>query len=151
VVRRLVQVAGALVLVFAAAQLIRPGRASPPTDQSRTIQAQLDTASRLPGVLERACGDCHSNATAAWPWYAQIAPISWLAASSVAEGRKAINFSDWAAYTPLQQQALLAASCRDVTQGKMPPGVYTQLRPGTRLSMQDVETICAAARSHVTG
>jgi hypothetical protein len=39
----------------------------------------------------------------------------------------------------------LAMSCEDATKGKT-PGAYTLLRPETRLSPQDVETICAAAR-----
>ena len=44
-----------------------------------------------------------------------------------------------------KQRMLLAVSCDEVTSGKM-PGPYTLLRPETRLSAQDVETICAAAR-----
>ena len=36
-------------------------------------------------------------------------------------------------------------SCDAATSGKM-PGPYTLVRPETRLSAQDVETICAAAR-----
>jgi hypothetical protein len=66
-------------------------------------------------------------------------------AYGVAEGRKAVNFSEWAAYSPAQQRMLLSVSCEDATSGKM-PGSYTLLRPETRLSAQDVETICAAAR-----
>ena len=64
---------------------------------------------------------------------------------AVKEGRKAINFSEWAAYSPDQQRMLLAVSCDDATGGKM-PGPYTLLRPETRLSPQDIETICTAAR-----
>jgi hypothetical protein len=59
--------------------------------------------------------------------------------------RKAVNFSEWAAYSPDQQRTLLAVSCDDATSGKM-PGPYRLVRPETRLSVQDVETICAAAR-----
>jgi hypothetical protein len=66
-------------------------------------------------------------------------------AQAVTEGRKAVNFSDWAAYSPDQQRTLLAVWCDDATTGKM-PGAYTLLRPETRLSPQDVETICEAAR-----
>jgi hypothetical protein len=80
-----------------------------------------------------------------WPWYTEIAPLSWLMASGVAEGRKAVNFSEWAAYPPSAQRALLSASCQDATDGKM-PGPYAILRPATRLSTQDIETICSAAR-----
>ena len=66
-------------------------------------------------------------------------------AHEVAAGRKAVNFSEWAAYSPAQQQVLLAVSCDDAKSGKM-PGPYTLLHPEMRLSAQDVETICSAAR-----
>ena len=142
--RRLKQTAVVFVVVFAAAQLVRPERANPATDASRTIQAHVGTTSGLVAVLDRACRDCHSNATV-WPWYTQIAPASWLMAYGVTKGRKAVNFSEWATYPPEAQRTLLSASCQDVSDGKM-PGPYTLLRPETRLSVQDVETICAAAR-----
>jgi len=142
--RRLKQAAVVFVVVFAAAQLVRPEPANPATDISRTIQAHVGTASGLVAVLDRACRDCHSNRTV-WPWYTQIAPVSWLMASGVSKGRKAVNFSEWAAYSPEQQRMLLAVSCDDATSGKM-PGPYTRLHPEPRLSAEDVETICAAAR-----
>jgi hypothetical protein len=138
------QAAVVFVIVFAGAQFVRPERANPATDARRTIQAHLGTASGLVAVLDRACSDCHSNATV-WPWYTQVAPVSWLMAQAVTEGRKAVNFSEWAAYSPDEQQMLLAMSCDDATSGEM-PGPYTLVRPETRLSAQDVETICVAAR-----
>lgn len=142
--RRLKQAAIVFVVVFAAAQLVRPDRANPPIDASRTIQAHVGTANGLVAVLDRSCGDCHSNGTT-WRWYTAIAPLSWLMVSSVKQGRRAVNFSEWAAYPPEQQRALLVASCQAVSQGKM-PGPYTVLRPETRLSAQDIAMICAAAR-----
>jgi Haem-binding domain len=143
--RRLKQAAIVLVVVLVGAQFVRPERTNPQTDASRTIQSHVGTASGLGAVLDRACSDCHSNGTA-WPWYTQIAPLSWLMAYGVREGRKAVNFSEWAAYQPEQQRALLSVSCRDVSEGKMPGRPYTLLHPEARLSAQDVETICAAAR-----
>lgn len=148
--RRLKQGLVVFVVVFAAAQLFRPERANPPVDSSRTIQA--GTTSGLVAILDRSCRDCHSNRTV-WPWYTQVAPVSWLMAYGVTKGREVVNFSEWAGYAPEQQQALLALSCADVTNGKM-PGAYALLRPETRLSSQEVETICAAARqaeSHAGG
>jgi heme-binding protein len=142
---RFKQASVVFVVVFAAAQFVRPGRANPATDPSRTIQAHVATTSGLAAVLDRSCRDCHSNATV-WPWYTQIAPVSWLMASGVAKGRNAVNFSEWGTYPPDVQRMLLSASCQDVSAGKM-PGVYTLVRPETRLSPQDIETICAAARA----
>src|SRR5262249_39909465 len=106
--------------------------------------AHVGTASELSAVLDRACRDCHSNQTV-WSWYTQIAPLSWLMARGVTEGRKAVNFSEWGEYSPEQQRTLLALSCQDVPDGRM-RGPYTLVRPETRLSPKDVETICAAAR-----
>jgi len=141
---RRLKLAAVVFVVFAAAQLVRPERANPATDGSRTIQAHSETANGLVAVLDRACSDCHSNRTV-WPWYTQIAPVSWLMAYGVTAGRKAINFSEWAGYPPEQQRKLLVESYQDASEGKM-PGPYTLLHPEARLSAQDVETICAAAR-----
>ena len=137
--RRLMQATLVFVIVFAAAQLIRPERANPATDAAHTIQAHAGTTSELAAVLDRSCRDCHSNNTV-WPRYTQIAPLSWLMARGVAEGRKAVNFSEWASYPPDVQRMLLSVSCQDATSGKM-PGPYTFVRPETKLSSQDIETI----------
>lgn len=133
-----------VAVAFAAAQLIRPDRANPASDPSRAIGAHVGTASALAAVLDRACRDCHSNDTI-WPSYTHVAPASWLMAYGVSKGRQAVNFSEWAAYSPGAQRTLLSASCDDASSGKM-PGIYSRLRPETRLSPQDVETICTAAR-----
>lgn len=142
--RRMMQAAVVFVIVFAAAQLVRPDRTNPTTNASRAIEAQLGTTSRLGAVLDRSCRDCHSNRTE-WPWYTRVAPLSWAMKYGVTEGRKAVNFSEWAAYPPAQQRDLLSRSCRDASTGKM-PGAWTLLHPEAKLSAQDVETICGAAR-----
>lgn len=142
--RRLKQVAVGFIVVVLAAQLIRPDGTNPPTDPRHTIQAQVGTPSALAAVLDRSCRDCHSNGTV-WQWYTHVAPVSWLMASGVKQGRNVVNFSEWTTYPLGQQRALLAASCQAVKAGKM-PGVYARLRPETRLSQEDIETICAASR-----
>ena len=143
--KRLMQAAIVLVAIVAGAQLIRPGRTNPPIDPSRTIAAHTGTSSALVAVLDRACADCHSNATV-WPWYTQVAPLSWAMAYEAKAGRKAVNFSEWAGYTREQQRDLLAQSCHDVTTGRMPWSAWISLHPEAKLSAADVDAICAAAR-----
>ena len=133
-----------LGVVLVAACRLDPRRANPTTDSSRTIQAQADTPTALVAVLDRACGECHSSGTAG-SWYTQIPPMSWVMAYGAAQGRKAVDFSEWAAYPPELQRQLLVASCRDVSGGRMPGRAYTLLHPEARLSAADIETICAAA------
>jgi len=142
--RRLLQAAVVVLVLIAAAQLVRPQGSNPPIDAKRTIQAHVGDAN-LVAVLDRACGDCHSNRTT-WPWYTQIAPVSWVMAYGVSAGRKAVNFSEWGAYPPEKQRALLLLSCRDVSAGKMPDKSWTTIHPEARLSPQDIETICSAAQ-----
>jgi hypothetical protein len=140
--RRFTHVAVGLVAVFAAAQLVRPSSANPPTDPARTIGAH--TGTEVTAIVERSCRDCHSNATV-WPRYAKVAPLSWLMSSAVTKGRAAVNFSEWSTYPPNVRRMLLETSCEDAKSGKM-PGVYAFLQPETKLSAHDVETICLAAR-----
>jgi hypothetical protein len=131
--------------VLAAAQLIRPDRTNPAIDPRQTIEASVGTANGLAAILERSCGDCHSNETV-WPAYTQVAPLSWLMAYAVNAGRQSVNFSEWASYSPANQRSLLSASCRDASAGKM-PGAYALVKPETRLTARDIETICTAARN----
>jgi hypothetical protein len=134
-----------IVLLFAAAFVIRPTHTNPPTDASHTIQAQVKNTELL-AVLDRSCSDCHSNSTA-WSRYNQRGVVSWLMSYGVTSGRKAMNLSEWGAYTAQQQRSLLNASCQDATTGKMPGAPYIKVRPEARLSAADIETICKAARA----
>lgn len=80
-------------------------------------------------LAQQACFDCHSNETR-WPWYSNIAPISWLVYRDVTEGRTHINFSDW--NRPDEQHADEFQKVFD--EDSMPPSKYLLLHPEARLS-----------------
>jgi hypothetical protein len=143
--KRLLQAAVIVLALFVLAQLVRPARTNPPIDASRTIEAHLGAANGLAAVLNRSCGDCHSNRTTWSAWYARVAPLSWAMSYAVTQGRKAVNFSEWSSYPPDVQRQMLVASCQAISAGKM-PDAYTLFRSETRLSAADLETICSAAR-----
>lgn len=129
-------------LVLAAAiQLIRPARTNPPVDPQREIHASLPLDSAASGLLSRACNDCHSNRTV-WPWYSHVAPSSWLVVSDVNRGRKALNFSEWSAYSTEDQQKHLAEVCKEVTEGEMPGFPYMVMHPNAQLSESDRAALC---------
>jgi hypothetical protein len=138
-------VAGVLLLTVAAVQAIRPAGEIPLTDSSRSLEAQPGIPNALAAVLTRSCGDCHSNVMVPG-WYTRVPPFSTLMSRGATEGRKAVDFSEWAAYSAEQQRALLSASCTDARLGKMPMKVYVRFRRDAELSAQDVATICSAAR-----
>jgi Haem-binding domain len=110
-----------------------------------------DRAAHVSGILTRACQDCHSNQTV-WPWYSQIAPVSWLIVHDVNEGRGELNFSEWGRYTARRQDRKLKEICEQVERGKMPMPIYTFMHPQTKLTASDRKATCewtAAARKNL--
>ncbi len=115
------------VLGFAAIQLVPYGRdhANPPV----VAEPAWDSpATRAYAVT--ACFDCHSNQTV-WPWYSNIAPVSWLIQRDVDRGRLALNFTDWQRFSEGDEAAEM------VSEGKMPPFNYLLLHPDARFSEAD--------------
>lgn len=85
---------GVLAGLFGLIQLIPYGRthSNPPT----IVEPPWDSP-RTRELAVRACFDCHSNHTN-WPWYANVAPMSWMVQFDVEVGRDVLNFSEWNRY-----------------------------------------------------
>jgi len=81
-------------------------------------------------LFAAACADCHSNETV-WPWYARVAPMSWLVANDVAEGRDAFNVSVTSGVEDADDAA------ETVDDRDMPPLPYLLLHPGARLTPEE--------------
>ena len=128
---------GLLVLI----QLVPVRRDNPPA-----VTGPLTAPDPVVSILRRACADCHSHDTV-WPWYSRVAPVSWLVASDVHGGRRHLNFSEWAGYTPAVKRQKLALLSTAVQEGEMPPGIYTPLHPTARLSAEDVSVLAMWADS----
>lgn len=118
------------------AQAFRTDKTNPPAQQN--VAAPPEVAA----VLRRACYDCHSNETV-WPWYSNVAPISWLLARDVREGRRELNFSAWNAYDAKKQAKKLKETAKEVANGGMPPWLYTAMHPHAALSQIDAERLRA--------
>jgi hypothetical protein len=90
-------------------------------------------------LARRACYDCHSNETV-WPWYSNVAPISWLVQRDVNGGRQHLNFTDW---NSPQRHAKDVAS--EVNGGDMPPWFYLPMHPAARLTDAEKQALVAGA------
>ena len=140
--------------LIAAIQLYRPSHSNPPVDPSRTLEAAVPVPPAIENILSRSCNDCHSDQTQ-WPWYSNVAPVSWIVANHVTSGRRHLNFSEWfrsdvddpAEYT---HQKLVSA-CRELKLGRMPLLSYTFLHPTARLSTKDVQTFCDWGTANSSG
>jgi hypothetical protein len=123
------------------AQFFGPSKTNPPIDPTQSIESRLQVKPPVAAIFERSCNDCHSNKTR-WPWYSNVAPVSWFVIGHVNEGRENMNFSEWGRYTQRDNDSLLRQVCREVRAGVMPLSSYTPLHPGSKLSAADVKTIC---------
>jgi hypothetical protein len=129
-------VATAVFLVVA--QAFRIERGNPP------VESDIGAPPAVQALLRRACYDCHSYETV-WPWYAHVAPISWLLAHDVSEGRDGLNFSAWTRYDPAKRAKKLREVAEEVAEGEMPLWYYVLVHPEARLDDGEREQLRAWA------
>jgi hypothetical protein len=123
-------------------QLLPSGRSNPPVVQARTIERILTVPTDVKAIFDRSCHNCHSNDTV-WPWYAHVAPVSWLMVGDVNAAREDMNLSEWGEANADAQMDTLLEVCRQVKKGAMPLSSYTLLHREAVLSAADVTTLCA--------
>ena len=129
--RKRIAVSGLVLLVaLIAIQFVPVETSNPP------VTGDVPTSPAVKAVLRTACYDCHSNETQ-WPWYSHIAPLSWLLARHVREGRAELNFSTWNQYGTQQQVKKLKEGWQEVAEGEMPPWFYLRVHRDARLSAAD--------------
>src|SRR5437764_11402850 len=120
--RRLRIAVGALAGALLAVQAFRIDRTNPPVEQDVAAPAGVEA------LLRRACYNCHSHETV-WPWYSHVAPVSWLLAHDVSEGRRELNFSTWPAYRGAKKARRPGKPATEVAKGKMRPGHTALVHP----------------------
>jgi len=84
---------------------------------------------RTKELFNRACADCHSNETK-YPWYSNIAPVSWLVMHDIDEGREKLNVS----MLGVQKKNKVKDAADEVKEGEMPIPPYLITHPEARLS-----------------
>lgn len=116
---------------FGLLQLTNPARTNPPAVHD--LMAANAPPQRVAAMLHAACYDCHSSATR-WPWYSHIAPMSWLIAGDVKEGREHLNLSDWPGADSKRAAKLLDRMSEEIAAGEMPLAKYTKIHADARLT-----------------
>jgi cytochrome c551/c552 len=132
---------GAGLILFVLIQLIPIGRNH--TNPAVVSEPNWDsTATR--DLAKRACFDCHSNATV-WPWYSNVAPVSWLVYYDVVGGRNRLNFSEWNSNFHPNLDELV----RIIQEGEMPPAQYLLMHPSANLSAADKQALIDGLRRSI--
>ncbi len=138
--KRVVKVLAGLGVVLIAIQFVPVERDNPPEE------GLIAGPPEVVEVLARSCFDCHSNRTR-WPWYSHLAPVSWLVAGDVHEGRSRLNFSTWELYDAARREDMGREIWQEVERGDMPLGMYLVMHDEARLDPQSMDTIRAWSRA----
>ncbi len=124
------------VIVFLLIQLIPYGKdhTNPPV----TGEPAWDSP-QTRELAKRACFDCHSNETV-YPWYSNVAPVSWLVMRDIEEGRGRLNFSEWEAGSKRAQRANSEVG-EVISNGEMPLPIYLLQHPEAKLSEAEKQAL----------
>ncbi len=123
-----------VAVVVLGAQLVPVDRSNPP------VEAEIALPDGVREIVRKACYDCHSHETR-WPWYAYVAPVSWLVHHDVEEAREHLNFSRWGRYDAEEQAELLGDIAGEVEEREMPLQIYLSLHPEARLTQAERRAI----------
>ncbi len=91
-------------------------------------------------MLQTSCYDCHSNNTN-YLWYDYIQPARMFVESHISNGKKELNFSQWADYSNRKQNTKIERIIKEVKQGDMPLKSYTILHTSAKLSTDEKEQL----------
>ena len=127
--KRSVVALGVLAVLFGLMQLVPYGRthSNPPT-----VREPAWNSPRTRELAVRACFNCHSNETT-WPWYADVAPMSWVVQRDVESAREVLNFSEWTHAYDLANESGPAVIRQD-----MPPAKYRMAHPEANLTREEL-------------
>jgi hypothetical protein len=122
-----------LLVILIVIQFFHPKKnistAKSPTDISALYPVPADVAR----VLNKACNDCHSNNTR-YPWYSNLQPVAWWLDNHIQEGKRELNFNEFASYPLRKQYHKLEEVSEQLEEGHMPLSSYTFIHTDAKLT-----------------
>ena len=122
-----------LLLVFVLIQFKTVDKTSPPVVLENDFLEMSNAPQGVKELMHEVCYDCHSH-TIRYPWYSNIAPVSWWMKSHVDKGMSKANFADWNGYSSLEKDSILTRSSRLVGLKWMPIITYKITHSEARLT-----------------
>ena len=125
----------ALLLIFLVMQVFRIKKDNPPVIAEQDFIHIYNPPKDIRQIIESACYDCHSNATE-YPWYSNVAPISWWLKDHINQGREEMNFSEWATFKEKKKARRIKQCAELVEEEEMPLPSYTWIHEDARLDAE---------------
>ena len=108
-------------------------KTNPPSAPEADFLTVAEAPDDMAGLIKRTCYDCHSNHTR-YPWYANVAPVSYWIKGHIDHARSHLNFSTWTSYDSNKAQHKLEECYEEVLEGHMPLPSYTWMHSEARLA-----------------
>ena len=122
-----------LFVIFIAIQAFRIDKTNPPIDTTQDFITMYKPSEAVANTLKTSCYDCHSNESK-YPWYSNVAPVSWLVKNHINEGREEVNFSEWGKLTTKRKMKKLEDIIEEVEEGEMPMTPYVLMHSDAKMS-----------------
>ncbi|CAA9476227.1 MAG: hypothetical protein AVDCRST_MAG96-729 [uncultured Segetibacter sp.] len=136
----------ALIAVLVVIQFFHPSKNISTAKSPNDMAVVHNVPANVRTILDKACNDCHSNNTR-YPWYNNVQPVAWWLDHHVQEGKRELNFNEFAAYPLRKQYHKLEEVTEMVEEGEMPMSSYTLIHSDARLTDQEKETLINWANS----
>ena len=119
-------------------QFFRINKENPVVNLEDDFITIMNPPAEVQNILKTSCYDCHSNESN-YPWYTNIAPVSWWVKDHINEGREELNFSEWGTYDAKRKDHKLEECAEEVEEGEMPLAPYTITHGDAELSESQKE------------
>lgn len=129
-----------LLAVLVIIQFFKPELNQSAAETSNDVFAHYAAPDSLQQMIRTSCYDCHSNNTV-YPWYSNIQPVAWWLADHVNEGKKELNFSEFATYAPKKADHKMEEVIEMIEKGEMPLKSYTIIHGDAKLSAAQQKAI----------
>jgi len=129
----------AIIVVLIAMQFIRIDKTNPPVNPQTDFINVVEVPEHIKTLIRTSCYDCHSNETV-YPWYSNIAPVSWWMKGHVNHAREEMNFSIWGEYSEKRKDHKLEEIIELVEEGEMPLPSYLIIHGEAKLDKEQIQT-----------
>lgn len=113
-----------ILLLFIIVQLIPRPVKNEATFSLNDISRVHHVPDDIQKIFKISCYDCHSNTTH-YPWYNYIQPVALWLGNHVKDGKKELNFSEYATYTARKKFRKMEEINEQVKEDQMPLSSYT--------------------------
>jgi len=134
------KIALVLFAIFVIIQFFRIDKTNPEVIIENDFINVVNPPEEIATIIKTSCYDCHSN-TSKYPWYSNVAPISWWLKDHINEAREELNFSEWETYNIAKKINILEEAIEEIEEGEMPLYPYKISHSSAKLNVNQIKLL----------